>query len=89
LTELLVYLVAILIFGGLCFHLGRRSRKYPLTNEDQAHALRYFLYKEVYRHRLDVRRAKKDIRTLEREWGIVGPAPGGLDAWIDAKRRKL
>jgi len=42
--------------------MGRRSRKYPLRNEGQAEALRYFLYKEIFRHRLDIRRAKKDIR---------------------------
>ena len=66
--------------------MGRRSRKYPLRNEDQAKALRYFLYKEIFRHRLDIRRAKKDIRILEREWQIQGPPPGGMDAWIETRK---
>jgi hypothetical protein len=86
LTTHILYATGTLALAALCFWAGRRSRKYPLMNEDQARALRYFLYKEVYRHRLDIRRAKKDIRTLEREWGITGPAPGGLDAWIEARK---
>jgi len=86
--HIILYVGGALAFGALCFVMGRRSRRYPLRNEDQAAALRYFLYKEIFRHRLDIRRAKKDIRVLEREWGIQGPAPPGMDAWIETRKGK-
>lgn len=79
----LILLPVAFIFGII---IGRRSRRYPLQNADQAATLQFFLAKEIWRHWKDIRRARRDVRRIEDEFGVCHIGETNLDAWIDARK---
>lgn len=87
-THLILYITGTLLFGGICFWMGKRSRRYPIVTDDVASALAYFQYKEKLRHRKDIMRINRDLAMLEKTWGIKPPKGVDADTWIEIKKVK-
>lgn len=85
---LILYTIGTLAFGGICFVIGKRSRRYPIVTNDIAAALAYFQYKEKLRHRKDIMRINRDLAGLEKTWGVKPPKGVDADTWIEIKKGK-
>lgn len=86
-AHLILIIIGTLAFGGVCFWMGRRSRKYPLQGLTETQALYYFILKEEHRHLADIRRGRKERRRLRKDFPGIEVAEGrDLEAWIEAKK---
>lgn len=53
-----------------------------IKTKDEARVFAYFLAKELLRHKKDCEDIIRDLRALEKKWGVVTPDVS-VDEWVE------